>query len=67
MKLFISYKEENNHLNKLGKKSIKKEKSLDNNLSNNCINNKPIISQVPNKRNIIIVKRKISDGMNTFH
>ena len=73
MKFFISYKEDNNNntnnINKFnGKKISKKEKSLENKPinSNNNIN-KPIIGQLSNKRNIIIVKRKISDGINTFH
>ena len=74
MKFFISYKEDNNNnntnnINKFnGKKIVKKEKSLENkplNRNNNI--NKPIIGQLSNKRNIIIVKRKISDGINTFH
>ena len=73
MKFFVSYKEDNNNntnnINKFnGKKISKKEKSLENKPinSNNNIN-KPIIGQLSNKRNIIIVKRKISDGINTFH
>lgn len=66
-KFFISSKDENNNINKFsGRKIIKKEKSLDNKPLNNRIN-KPIITQIPNKKNIIIVKRKISDGISTFH
>ena len=74
MKFFISYKEDNNNnntnnINKFnGKKIVKKEKSLENKpLNSNNNINKPIIGQLSNKRNIIIVKRKISDGINTFH
>ena len=68
MKFCISSKDENINMNKLsGRKIIKKEKSLDNKLLNNNVINKPIISQISNKINIIIVKRKISDGISTFH
>ena len=68
MKFFISSKDENNNINKFsGRKIIKKEKSLDNKPLNNNAINKPIINQIPNKKNIIIVKRKISDGISTFH
>ena len=68
MKFFISSKEENNNnMNKVsGRKIVKKEKSLDNKPLNNGIY-KPIISHIANKKNIIIVKRKISDGINTFN
>ena len=67
MKFFISSKDENNNINKFsGRKIMKKEKSLDNKPLNNALN-KPIINQIPNKKNIIIVKRKISDGISTFH
>ena len=72
MKFFISCKEDINiNINAgkiLSKKFVKKEKSLENKpLNNNNIINKPIIGPLSNKRNIIIVKRKISDGINTFH
>jgi hypothetical protein len=70
MKFFISCKEDtNNKTNKIHtKKIVKKEKSLENKpLNNNNAINKPIIGQLSNKRNIIIVKRKTSDGINTFH
>ena len=67
MKFFISSKEENNNINKFsGKKIVKKEKSLDNKPLNTGIY-KPIVSQISNKKNVIIVKRKISDGINTFY
>ena len=66
MKFFISTKDENNYKNKLsGRKINKKEKSLDNKILNNGLN-KPIIGQ-KNKKNIIIVKRKISESINTFN
>ena len=67
MKFLISSKDENSYINKLsGIKIIKKEKSLDNKPLNNGINKKGN-NQILNKKNIIIVKRKISDGINTFH
>ena len=67
MKFLISSKDENSYINKLsGIKIIKKEKSLDNKPLNNGIYKKGN-SQISNKKNIIIVKRKISDGINTFH
>ena len=66
MKFFISTKDENNYKNKLsGRKINKKEKSLDSKILNNGLN-KPIIGQ-KNKKNIIIVKRKISESINTFN
>ena len=67
MKFLISSKDENSYINKLsGIKIIKKEKSLDNKPLNNGIYKKGN-SQISNKKNIIIVKRKISDRLNTFH
>ena len=67
MKFLISSKEESNNINKIsGRKIVKKEKSLDNKPLNSGIY-KPIINQLSNKKNIIIVKRKVSDGINTFH
>ena len=67
MKFLISSKDENNNINKIsGRKIVKKEKSLDNKPLNSGIY-KPIINQISNKKNIIIVKRKVSDGINTFH
>ena len=73
MKFLISCKEDINiNINAgkiISKKIVKKEKSLENKPlnNNNIIINKPIIGQLSNKRNIIIVKRKVSDGINTFH
>ena len=67
MKFLISSKEENNNINKIsGRKIVKKEKSLDNKPLNSGIY-KPIISQISNRKNIIIVKRKVSEGINNFH
>ena len=66
MKFLISSKDENSNMNKIsGRIIVKKEKSLDNKPLNNGMY-KPVISQISNK-NIITVKRKISDGINKFH
>jgi hypothetical protein len=72
IKLFTSSKDENNNnVNKVSakKKYIKKEKSLDGKLSKNNLNstNKSYVKQSSNKKNIISVKRKTSDGANNFH
>ena len=69
IKFVISPRDDNNYINNInkitGRQIKKKEKSLDNKPSNNGIY-KTDISQINNKNNIIIIKRKISDGINKY-